>query len=48
VLSDEAAPWHLLNQNNFGTSGPIPQPSKGAVRAEDGEPVASSGAGQGQ
>ncbi len=32
ILSDEAAPWHLLNQSNLGT-GVIPQPSKPYVDA---------------
>ncbi len=43
ILSDEAAPWHLLNQNNFSSTGPIPQPSKGRARSGE-EPTAAGGA----
>ncbi len=47
VLSDEAAPWHLLNQSNMVGAAPIPQPKKEALgdadRKEDDEPVARKG-----
>ena len=47
ILSDEAAPWHLLNQANFSSRGPIPKPSKGSERAVE-EPAADTIAGGGQ
>jgi membrane protease subunit HflC len=47
ILSDEAAPWHLLNQDNFGRAGPIPQPAKRRARS-DGNQTDNTTAGQGQ
>jgi membrane protease subunit HflC len=47
ILSDEAAPWHLLNQDNFGGAGPIPQPAKGGTRS-DGKQTDNTTTGQGQ
>ena len=47
ILSDEAAPWHLLNQANFSSRGPIPHPSKGSERADEG-PADETTSGGGQ
>jgi len=47
ILSDEAAPFYLLNQNNFSSPGPIPQPSKRRARTGE-EPTAATTAGGAQ
>ena len=46
ILSDEAAPWYLLNQANF-SRGPIPKPAKGSERVDE-EPTDDTTAGGGQ
>jgi len=46
ILSDKAAPWHLLNQANF-SGGPIPKPAKGSERVDE-EPMDDTTAGGGQ
>lgn len=43
VFSDQAEPWHLLNQSNIG-NGSIPQPRQSSTP----EPTASTTAGRGQ
>jgi len=47
ILSDEAAPWHLLNQDNFSGAGPIPHPSAGRAQSDKKQTDADT-PGQGQ
>ncbi len=37
-LSDELAPWHLMDLKRLGEAGSIPQPSKGYMEAADEQP----------
>ena len=48
ILSDEAAPWDLLNQNNVNGGSPIPKPSKKSSVQSDAEPAADTTARRGQ
>ncbi len=48
ILSADAAPWYLLNQNNVSGGSPIPQPSKKSSVQSDAEPAADTTASRGQ